>query len=57
VITGGIVSMNVSTPVPSVEIFTQQYLGVFKEDTLPILERFRGFILYPLGECKEAVPH
>jgi hypothetical protein len=50
VITGGTVSMNVSTPVPSAEIFSQAAFGIVKQDTLPILQRFRGFILYPLGE-------
>ncbi|WIA15101.1 hypothetical protein OEZ85_001795 [Tetradesmus obliquus] len=48
VITGGTVSMNVSTPVPSAEIFSQATMGVVKQDTLPLLQRFAGFILYPV---------
>jgi hypothetical protein len=42
--------MNVSTPVPSAEIYSQRAFGIVKQDTLPLLQRFRGFILYPLGE-------
>ncbi|KAF6245560.1 hypothetical protein COO60DRAFT_1655315 [Scenedesmus sp. NREL 46B-D3] len=48
VITGGTVSQNTSTPVPSAEIYSQAAFGSVKIDTLPLLERFRGFILYPL---------
>jgi hypothetical protein len=50
VITGGTVSMNVSTPVPSAEIYNHASLNIVKQDTLPILQRFAGMILYPLGE-------
>jgi hypothetical protein len=50
VITGGTVSMNVSTPKPSAEIYNHASLNIVKQDTLDILQRFRGFILYPLGE-------
>jgi hypothetical protein len=54
VITGGTVSMNVSTPVPSAEIYNHASLNIVKQDTLAILQRFRGFILYPLGELRVA---
>jgi hypothetical protein len=50
VITGGTVSMNVSTPVPSAEIYNHASLGIVKQDTLPILQRLAGMILFPLGE-------
>jgi hypothetical protein len=50
VITGGTVSMNVSTPVPSAEIYNHASFNIVKQDTLAILQRFRGMILYPLGE-------
>jgi hypothetical protein len=50
VITGGTVSMNVSTPVPSAEIYSQAAFASIKIDTLPILQRFQGFLLYPRGE-------
>ena len=39
-----------STPVPSAEIYSQAAFGSVKQDTLPLLQRWRGFILYPLGE-------
>ncbi|KAF6264287.1 hypothetical protein COO60DRAFT_1698359 [Scenedesmus sp. NREL 46B-D3] len=48
VVTGGTASMNTSTPVPSAEIYSQAAFGSVKIDTLPLLQRFRGFILYPL---------
>jgi hypothetical protein len=50
VVTGGTVSMNVSTPVPSAEVYNFTSNNIVKQDTLAILQRFRGFILYPLGE-------
>jgi hypothetical protein len=50
VITGGTISQTVSTPVPSAEIYNHSSLSIVKQDTLPVLERLRGMILYPLGE-------
>jgi hypothetical protein len=54
VIVGGTVSQNITTPMASAEIYNFTSKNIVKQDTLPILQLFGSFILYPLGELRVA---
>lgn len=49
-VVGGTRSQNDTTAVPSVEIYNTNQRGIVSMSTLAVLQRFRNFILYPLGE-------
>jgi hypothetical protein len=49
-VVGGTRSQNNTTLVPTVEIFSSNARGSVSLTTLSVLQRFRNFILYPVGE-------
>jgi hypothetical protein len=50
-VVGGMRSQNITTAVASVEIFSSTAYRSISIASLDVLERFRQFILYPVGEC------
>jgi hypothetical protein len=49
-VVGGTRSQQITTAVPSVEIFSSTAYRSISIAPLDVLKRFRQFILYPLGE-------